>query len=87
MTYQIKTPMLAESAEIALTCAKAVMSGALEPKLANSAISGARAVQSAVRVDVTTRLAAPKIAFLEAKKVEGDVDVERQQQIEQSKAA
>lgn len=65
--YEIKTPILAKSAQIALDAAEGVMSGALEPKLANSAIGGSRAIQGAVRADVVARLAEPKIRFLESK--------------------
>lgn len=72
--YEIQTPILAKSAALAMNAAEAVMTGALEPKLANAAISGCRAVQGAVRVDVIARLAAPKIAFLEAAKIETPPD-------------
>lgn len=74
--YQIKTPILAESANLAMEAARGVMSDGIEPRKANAAIAGARAAQNAVRVDVLTRLAAPKIAFLEAKQAQETQGIE-----------
>ncbi|MDA8253011.1 MAG: hypothetical protein M0Z28_28110 [Rhodospirillales bacterium] len=63
--YEIKTPIVNESVTAARAAIAGITSGAMEPKQAGTIISGARALQNAVNVDLKVRLAAPKIAMIE----------------------
>lgn len=73
MSYEIGTPILRESVEMARRAAEGVLAGAMEPKHANTVLSAARTFQGAVRTDVQARLARPRIERFE-------IEADRQRQ-------
>lgn len=64
--YEVKTPLLLESVEAARAAISGIIKGGMESKQAAVVVSGARALQNAVTVDLKARLAAPKIDRTEA---------------------
>ncbi|MGH6715673.1 MAG: hypothetical protein ACREDC_05715 [Bradyrhizobium sp.] len=65
MSYEVKTPLLLESVAAARAAISGIRDSSLEPPHANSILSGARTLQSAVAHDLKVRLLAPKIEALE----------------------
>lgn len=68
--YEVRTPLLLESVEAARAVIRGVQTGEIDVATATRILSGARALQQAVAIDVKARLAAPKIAAQEAKLIE-----------------
>lgn len=62
MSYLIKTPMLARSADIAERAAEAVVAGEMSSKEAAAAIYGARTMQGAIKTEVEARLTTLRVA-------------------------
>jgi hypothetical protein len=71
MTYEVKTPMLLEAADMARAAFRGVTSGAMDPKEANVANGSADKLIKVVGGDVRARLSAPKIAAFEARAASG----------------
>lgn len=72
MTYEIKTPLVAESVVAVRAAITGIQDGSLEPRHAGILVNGAKALQSAVSTDIKARMAAPKIAANEAKLLENE---------------
>ena len=70
MSYEVKTPLILESVDAARAAIAGIQDGSLEPRQASIVVGGARALQSAVTVDIKARMAGPKIAAQEAKLIE-----------------
>ncbi len=70
MTYEVKTPLLIESVEVARAVIRGVQDGSMEMATATRVLSGARILQTAVSSDIRARLADPRIRAQEAKLLE-----------------
>lgn len=70
MSYEIKTPLIAESVDALRYAIDGIKTGALDARPAGVIISGAKGLQSAIGIDIKARLADPKIRLAEAKLVE-----------------
>lgn len=62
MSYEIKTPLLARSADIAERVAEAVLAGEMSSKEGSAAIYGARVMQGAVKTEIDARLTTLRVA-------------------------
>lgn len=70
MAYEVKTPVLRESIDCLRTVRTGLLNGGMELGTARALTASERALHGAIRADIHARLVAPKIAFLEAKKIE-----------------
>lgn len=70
MTYEVKTPVIADTIGFLRNASKGLVNGAMEPKDAKAVADIEDKVIKAVGMDIKARLAAPKIAAHEAKLID-----------------
>lgn len=72
MAYEVKTPILLETINVARAVIQGAQDGTIIAADRRDMLGGARVIQSAVRDDIRARLADPRVRAQEAKLIEAE---------------